>query len=94
VACTVELRGLYAGISDLVGRLDPAAIAPVDDPARLAECLRRYLISPALAADVGQRGRDLVTAELSVAGVAQRMEAVYEEAIASSKMRGRRRLYR
>jgi len=89
VVCTTG-----AGISDLVGRLDPAAIAPVDDSARLAECLRRYLISPALAADVGQRGRDLVTAELSVAGVAQRMEAVYEEAIASSKMRGRRRLYR
>jgi glycosyltransferase involved in cell wall biosynthesis len=79
VVCTTG-----TGVSELVGRLDPAAIAPVDDAARLAESLRRYLVSPALAADVGQRGRDLVTAEFSVAGVAQRMEAVYEEAIASS----------
>ena len=77
VVCTTG-----TGISELVGRLDPAAIAPVDDPARLAESLRRYLVSPADAADVGRRGRDLVTAELSVAAIAQRMEAVYEEAIA------------
>ena len=77
VVCT---RG--TGISELVGRLDPDAVAPVDDPARLAQCLRPYLVSPALAADVGRRGRDLVTAELSVAAIAQKMEAVYEEAIA------------
>jgi glycogen(starch) synthase len=87
VVCTTG-----TGISELVGRLDPAAIAPVDDPARLAESLRRYLVSPAVAADVGQRGRDLVTAEFSVAGVSERMEAVYEEAIATSKVHGRRSL--
>ncbi len=77
VVCTTG-----TGVSELVGRLDPAAIAPVDDPARLAESLRRYLVSPEVAADVGRRGRDLVTAEFSMAAIAQRMEAVYEEAIA------------
>jgi len=86
VVCTTG-----TGASELVGRLDPAAVVPVDDPARLAESLRRYLVSPALAADVGQRGRDLVTAELSPAGVAQRMEAVYEEAIAKRTSLGPRR---
>jgi glycosyltransferase involved in cell wall biosynthesis len=85
VVCTTG-----TGISELVSRLDPGAVAPVDDPHRLAQCLRPYLVSPALASDVGQRGRDLVTAELSVAGVARRMEAVYHEAITSSKMHGRR----
>jgi glycogen(starch) synthase len=77
VVCTTG-----TGVSELVGRLDPAAIAPVDDPARLAESLRRYLVSPAVAADVGRRGRDLVTTELSMAAIARQMEAVYEEAIA------------
>ncbi len=85
VVCTTG-----TGISELVDRLDPAAVAPVDDPARLAECLRRYLVSPSLAADVGQRGRQLVAAELSVAAIAQRMEAVYEDAIAISQMHGSR----
>jgi glycogen(starch) synthase len=85
VVCTTG-----TGISELVGRLDPAAIAPVDDPARLAESLRRYLVSPSVAADVGRRGHDLVATELSVAAIAQRMEAVYDEAIASSQRRSSR----
>jgi glycosyltransferase involved in cell wall biosynthesis len=74
-----------SGISELVERTDPAAVVPADDAQQLADAMGRYLASPSLAAQMGQRGQELVRAELSLSVTSRKMEALYNEIVAKPK---------
>ncbi len=64
---------------------DTALYGAVDDPESLARALNRYLDDPALAARMGEAGRERVVSELSWTAGARKLGGVY-----ASLARGRR----
>jgi glycosyltransferase involved in cell wall biosynthesis len=69
------------GAGDLVKRIEPGDVVPVDDATALAHRLLIYLENPHAAADVGRRARALVVEECSPVATAAKREALFEEAI-------------
>jgi glycosyltransferase involved in cell wall biosynthesis len=58
-------------------------LVPPDDPAALAEAIVDLLDHPARASAMGEAGRALALGDFSVARMAERTGAVYEEALSS-----------
>jgi len=54
-------------------------LVPPDDPAALANAIRRVLHEPELAARLGAAGRARVQAEFSRETMVQKVSSVYEE---------------
>jgi glycogen(starch) synthase len=84
VVCTSAV-----GLAEYVDGTGAGTVVPPDDPAALAEGLRPYLESPALAAKAGERAREVVRTSFAPPKIASEREAAYEEAI--RRWRGRRK---
>jgi glycogen(starch) synthase len=78
------------GLAEFVEGTGAGTVVPPDDPAALAEGLRPYLESPALAAKAGERAREVVRTNFAPPKIASEREAAYEEAI--RRWRGRRKV--
>jgi glycogen(starch) synthase len=76
IVCTSRV-----GLAELVEGTGAGTVVEPDNPAALAEGLRPYLESPALAAKAGERAREIVSTRLAPARIASQREAAYEEAI-------------
>jgi glycogen(starch) synthase len=76
IVCTSRV-----GLADLVNDTGAGTVVAPDDPAALAEGLKPYLETPALAAKAGERGREVVRTRLAPDEIASQREAAYEEAI-------------
>jgi glycosyltransferase involved in cell wall biosynthesis len=79
--------GVPAIVSDRVGVAERLASAKggdvvTCDPTDVAEALRRVLSDPDRAAEMGQRGKQLVTAEFTWDRVAGQLAAVYQRVVA------------
>ncbi len=59
-------------------------LMPPGDPAALAKAGDRLIETPALAAELGSRGRDRVHAEFSITQMVVRIEALYRWALAEA----------
>jgi glycogen synthase len=76
IVCTSRV-----GLADLVNDTGAGTVVAPDDPAALAEGLKPYLESPLLAAEAGERGREVVRTRLAPDEIASQREAAYDEAI-------------
>jgi glycogen synthase len=74
-----------SGISELLRRLDAAAVVPAASAQRLADAMLRYLNDADLADAVGAEGRRLVASELNPSRVAEQWERTYEEVLQRSR---------
>lgn len=77
------------GLAEFVEGTGAGTVVPPDDPAALAEGLRPYLENPVLAAETGERAREVVRTKFAPATIASQREAAYEEAI--RRWRGQRK---
>ena len=69
------------GAAELVAGTDAGGVVAVDDPAGLAEALRRFLLDPRLAGRAGAEARAVVERECSSERVVEQRVACYREAI-------------
>ncbi|BDZ42742.1 hypothetical protein GCM10025865_20410 [Paraoerskovia sediminicola] len=72
------------GLAPLVERAGAGIVVGEDDQS-LTAAVRRLLDDPALATDTGRRGRALVSDELSMGAVADRLETIYRSTTGASK---------
>ena len=73
-----------SSIPEIVVDGETGRLVPPDDPLALADAVTDLLDHPARAAAMGEAGRTLALEEFSVARMAERTAAVYEEALSSS----------
>ena len=69
-----------SSVPEIVADGKTGTLVPSDDPAAMAAALVGLLDDPARAAALGEAGRERALAEFSVARMAERTAAVYEEA--------------
>ena len=69
------------GLPEVVG--DAGILTPVDDPVALAAATERLIESPALRADLGERGRERARRRFGKKRMLQEVGAVYEKMIRS-----------
>lgn len=87
----VILEALMAGLpvvstdvgnaAELLGRLDPQLVVPVDDPTALAAAVGHVLDDPAGATDLGRQGQALVQRSYSDLAMAGAFQDLYGQAI-------------
>lgn len=70
-----------SSIPEIVLDRETGLLVPPDDPTALAEAVTALLDDPAQAAGLGEAGRTRARAEFSVARMAERTAAVYEEVL-------------
>jgi alpha-maltose-1-phosphate synthase len=70
-----------SSIPEIVRDGETGVLVPPEDPVALAEAVRRVLDD---SAGYGERGRERARAEFSVAKMADRTLAVYEEALSAA----------
>ena len=70
-----------SSIPEIVADGETGLLVPPDDPAALAEAVNALLDDPARATALGEAGRVRARAEFSVARMAERTAAAYEEAL-------------
>jgi len=70
-----------SSIPEIVLDRETGVLVPPDDPTALAEAVTALLDDPAQAAGLGEAGRTRARAEFSVARMAERTAAVYEEVL-------------
>src|SRR5690606_17021602 len=69
------------GIVDVVRDGIEALLVPPDDPAALADAVRRVLHEPALADAIAHAGRMRVKTEFSAEGMARSVASIYDEVL-------------
>jgi len=74
-AVVTDVGGLASGVEDG----GAALVVPPEDPAALAEALRRLLAEPGLADRLAQRGRELARSRYSWERVAEQTEGFYRK---------------
>lgn len=74
-----------SSIPEIVVQDETGLLVPPDDPDALAEALSALLDDPARGAALGEAGEARARSQFSVARMADRTAAVYEEALASSR---------
>jgi glycosyltransferase involved in cell wall biosynthesis len=74
-----------SSIPEIVADGETGVLVPPDDPFALADAIGGLLDSPARAASLGEAGRVRAAAEFSVARMAERTIAAYEEALSSDR---------
>jgi starch synthase len=70
-----------SSIPEIVVDTQTGLLVPAEDPAALAGAVTALLDDPARAAAMGEAGRVRARTEFSVARMAERTAAVYEEAL-------------
>jgi glycosyltransferase involved in cell wall biosynthesis len=68
-----------SGIPEVVRDGETGVLVPPADPVALADALARLLASPALRAELGARGRELVTAEFDITRNVRRLAAAFAD---------------
>ncbi|MEW6742165.1 MAG: glycosyltransferase family 4 protein [Planctomycetota bacterium] len=71
--------------SELIEATGGGLLCAPADPASLAQCLEKLLLDPALAQELGERGRQNVRAHFAVEKTAQALIDVFAETVARSK---------
>ena len=74
-----------SSVPEIVTNGETGLLVPPDDPSALATASISLLDDPVRAARLGEAGRVRAEAEFSVARMAERTAAVYEEALSSSR---------
>jgi glycosyltransferase involved in cell wall biosynthesis len=74
-----------SSIPEIVADGETGMLVPPDDPEPLARAVTELLDDPVRAAALGEAGRARATAEFSVARMAEKTVATYEEALSSSR---------
>ena len=78
-----------SGLAELLRQSGAGTVVEDEGPEALAAALRPYLEDPAHAAEASARARELVATHCAPDVIAAQREAVYEEAISSSRRRRR-----
>ena len=71
----------HGALPDVVHATGGGLLAASAEPAAIADALFELWLDPPKAADLGRRGRASVTRDFTVTRMAERVEAVYREAI-------------
>jgi alpha-maltose-1-phosphate synthase len=84
MACgTAVVGSRVGGVPEVVADGKTGLLVPQGDPAALAEAINALLADPALAAEMGRRGRARAEAEFGWPGIAAQTAALYAELAAS-----------
>jgi glycogen synthase len=78
-----------SGLAELLRRSGAGTVVEDEGPEALAAALRPYLEDPARATEASARARELVERHCAPDVIAAQREAVYEEAVSSSRRRRR-----
>jgi colanic acid biosynthesis glycosyl transferase WcaI len=70
----------HGALPDLVNATGGGVTVASAEPGAIADGLWELWIDPSRAAELGRRGRTAVAAHFTVARMAERVEAVYQEA--------------
>jgi colanic acid biosynthesis glycosyl transferase WcaI len=71
----------HGALPDLIHATGGGLVATSAEPAAIADALFELWMDPTRAADLGRRGRAKVTSDFTVIRMAERVEAVYREAV-------------
>lgn len=72
------------GVAEWLGRVDPGAVVPPDDPGALANALRRLLVDDSRAAQSAAIGRQLVVARCAGAVIAAQRLDLYRKILSAA----------